>query len=111
MTKHGYRLHFQSQPPPFAAKNNASSFRNKAFVEQSISELLENNCIQELDLVPYCCNLLTVAVGGKLRLVLDLRHVNLKSQTFKYEDLRIASEFLENDYYLEFQFMRMTGNI
>ena len=46
------------------------------FVVKAIGELLCNNCIVEHDFQPYCVNPLTVAEGKKLRLVIDLRHVN-----------------------------------
>ena len=55
----------------------------------------------ELANAPYCCNLLTVAEGRKLPLVLDLRHVNnfLHQQNFKYENFKTASEFLYEEFY------------
>lgn len=101
MIKHGYRLPFNLQPPSFAAKNNASSLKHKEFVAHSIKQLLKDGCIEEVSNVPYCCNPLTVAEGNKLRLVLDLRHVNdyLTFPKFKYEDLKIVSQHLETDYY------------
>ena len=46
------------------------------FVVKAIGELLCNNCIVEHDFPPYCVNPLTLAEGKKLRLVIDLRHVN-----------------------------------
>ena len=76
IVKHGYSLPFIFQPPPFYAANNKSSLRNRSFVEKSIEQLLADNCIEEVSAMPYCCNPLTVAEGDKLRLVLDLRHVN-----------------------------------
>ena len=50
----------------------------------------------------FCCNPLTVAErGDKLRLVIDLRHVNdnLDLPKFKYEDLRVARQHLEKDFF------------
>ena len=46
---------------------------------------------------PFCVNPLTVAEGKKLRLVIDLRHVNdfLVKPKFKYEDLRSLSQVLD----------------
>ena len=63
MIKNGYFLPFHSEPPPFYAKNNESSLKNKKFVEDTISELLVNKCIEEVSDVPYCVNPLTV--GGR----------------------------------------------
>ena len=101
MVKYGYKLPLLSEPPPFYAPNNRSSFRHRTFVENSVEQLLADGCIQELSERPYCCNPLTVAEGGKLRLVLDLRHVNkfLGKSKFKYENLKTVSEMFEKDFY------------
>ena len=55
--------------------------------------------------MPYCCNPLTVAEGKKLRLVLDLRHVNpyLRKNKFRYEDLDTVIDILQpGDYFTMF---------
>ena len=67
-----------------------SACKHPDFVAEAISELLRNVCIVEHNLPPYCLNPLTVAEGKKLRLVIDLRHVNefLVKSKFKYEHLR-----------------------
>ena len=46
------------------------------FVVHAISELLDSGCITEHNEPPFCVNPLTVAEAKKLRLVIDLRHVN-----------------------------------
>ena len=81
--KSGYRLPLTSKPTPFLAKNNASSFRHKEFVTDSIQKLLKNNCISEVKTAPTC-----VADKSKLRLVIDLRHVNklIDLKSFKYDN-------------------------
>lgn len=77
VVKHGYSIPFKSHPSPFFARNNKSSLNNKSFVADSINKLLINKCIKEVTNIPYCVNPLTVAErNSKLRLVLDLRHVN-----------------------------------
>ena len=89
----------------FYAPNNKSILRNSRFVSQAISKLLKNNCIEELDQKPYCCNPSTVAESKKLRLVLDLRYVNrfIKQNKFQYENLATLSEILsEGDYFTTF---------
>lgn len=66
---------------------------------------LRCRAIEKLSERPHCCNPLTVAEGSKLRLVLDLRHVNqyVKHHKFCYEDLRTVSElFEEGDYFTTF---------
>ena len=50
---------------------------------------------------PFCVHPLTVAEGKKLRLVIDLRHVNchLVRLKFKSEDLRSLSEVLQEGHW------------
>ena len=72
----GYTMPFTSIPSPFYASNNRSSLRHPQFVSPAITKSQQNKCVEELKQKPYCCNPLTVAEGKKLRLVLDLRHVN-----------------------------------
>ena len=60
---------FTTMPLSFYAPNSKSSLKNSRFLSQAISKLLDNNCIEELDQKPYCCNPLTVAESKKLRLV------------------------------------------
>ena len=67
VVKHGYKLPFEEKVSAFYAKNNSSSLRNTNFVTKSINELLEQNCIEEVSEMSYCCNPLTVAEGKKLR--------------------------------------------
>ena len=101
----GYIIPVITIPPLFYASNNKSSLRNSKFVSQAILKLLKNNCIEELDQKPYCCNPLTVAESKKLRLVLDLRHVNsfIKQNKFRYENLTTLSEILsEGDHFTTF---------
>lgn len=105
IVKNGYRLPFISTPPPFFAKNNKSSEENHAFVTESITKLLENKCKVEIKTAPYCVNPLAVATQSKLRLVIDLRHVNkyVKQNSFKYENLKVISKmFDKGDFFITF---------
>ena len=107
VVKNGYKIPFETTPPPFCAKNNRSSLNHPEFVESAISDLLRKNCIVETDSRPFCCNPLTVAEGKKLRLVLDLRHPNkfVKKIKFKYEDLPHITQALDkNQFYFSFDF-------
>ena len=84
-------------------KNNASSLKNKDFVAESIYKLLSDDRIKEVKEPPFCVNPLTVAEkNSKLRLVIDLRHVNsfIDPPKFKYEDLKTAAEIFEEEEYL-----------
>ena len=98
---HGYRLPFAHPCPPFLAKNNASSRNHPEFVTEAIQKLIKQNCVKEVDQVPFCCNPLTVATGKKLRLVLDLRHVNahLKKFRFRYENLKTLAKIFEKGFH------------
>ena len=64
-------------------------------------ELLSNGCIVEHDALPLRVKPLTVADGLKLRLVIDLRHVNncLVKPRFKYEDFRSLSHVLDEGHW------------
>ena len=86
-SRNGYILPLKSVPPPFHGENNKTSFRHEGFVQGAINELLKGGLVVEVGEPPHCCNPLTVSEkGGKLRLVIDLRHVNqfIDSKTFKY---------------------------
>ena len=103
--RHGYVIPFVSLPPRFYAENNRSALRNYEFVSDTIAELLERNFIMEVDSPSHCCNPLTVSEKGKLRLVLDLRHVNkfINTKTFRYEDLKYVAEIFEKgDFFIRF---------
>ena len=98
---HGYSLPFIQHCPSFYAKNNASSRRNYDFVTEAIEDLLATNCIVEMETRPHCCNPLTVSEGEKLRLVLDLRHVNkyLETRSFRYENIDTVRKMFRQGYY------------
>ena len=101
MIQNGYRLPFTAYPPRCFLPNNLSALKHQNFVSDAISELLRNSCTIEYATPPFCVNPLTVAVGKKLRLVLDLRHVNkyLIKPKFKYEDLRTLSQVVEQGFW------------
>ena len=74
--RQGYIIPFTSPPPAFYARNNGSAMRNPDFVSGAIDELLSEKFITEVKSPPHCCNPLTVSERGRLRIVLDLRHLN-----------------------------------
>ena len=99
--KVGYRLPFERPCPTFFAKNNKSSMTHSDFTTEAIQKLLQQGCIQELSQPSFCCNPLTVASSKeKLRLVLDLRHVNLYLQKikFRYENLKTLIKIFEKGF-------------
>ena len=97
----GLRLPFAEPCPPFSARNNASSRNHRDFVEEAIGKLLKQKCVKQVTEPPFCCNPLTVAEGKKLRLVLDLRHVNayLREHKFRYENLKTLEKIFEKGFY------------
>ena len=101
MIRRGYRLPFAQYPSQCFLKNNRSALQHPEFVAKAITELLSNGCIVEHVVPPFCANPLTVAEGKKLRLVVDLRHVNncLVKPRFKYEDLRSLSQVLDEEHW------------
>ena len=102
----GYIIPFLTVPPAFYAKNNKSSLDHQSFVEEAIRSLIDKGCITEVKEMPKCCNPLTVAnKNSKLRLVLDLRHVNqyVNLNKIKYEDLNTFTELFEQgDFFITF---------
>ena len=104
--ENGYKIPFVAEPPPFAAKNNKSSLDHQPFVDKALKDLILNGCIQAVEEEPYCCNSLTVAgKAEKLRLVLDLRHVNtyVHLKSFRHEDLHTLAEmFKKGEYFFVF---------
>ena len=92
--KDGYKIPFQSLPESCFLANNKSARDQPEFVAEAIQKLLKGRYIEEQSEPPHCVNPLSVAKGKKLRLVLDLQHVNghLLKQSFRYEDLRSLSQ-------------------
>ena len=104
MVKRGYVLPLKSQPPPYSRANQQSARDNTQFVTEAVLELLEKGCIKECSQKPHGCHPLAVvsSASGKLRLVLNLRHLNkfLWTDKFKYEDLKVAMQYFKKGDYL-----------
>ena len=97
----GYCLPFSQLPEPIQLRNNRSALLHPDFVEKAITQLLEHGCVKRLIDPPTCVNPLTVAIGKKLRLVIDLRHVNscLVKPKFHYEELKSLSKVFQRDFW------------
>ena len=108
----GYRIPFHSSPPVSFSRNNKSALAHPDFVEEAISELLVSHRIFESDGLPHNVNPLSVSVqaSGKKHLILDLRLINkhLWKQSVKFEDLKIALNYLDRGHFL-FSFDIMSG--
>ena len=92
--KNGYEIPFISPPPTYEKRNNKSAMSNGSFVTEAVLELLSANLIEEVSSKPHIVSPLSVAEGGKLRLILDLSSTNdyVKSLPFVLED---QNTFLE----------------
>ena len=79
---------------------------------RKLSDLFRLDLIEELACKPDIINPLSVSTrsSGKQRLILDLRHVNqfLYKQKFKCEDLGVATQLFDRNYYL-FKFDLKSG--
>ena len=102
----GYALPFVEVPEPDEFSNNALARRNSDFVTSEISELLSSRRIRKVSHNDvHTINPLSVADNGdKLRLILDLRHINqfLRVPKIKFEDIRTIRDLFQlGDYFLQ----------
>ena len=99
----GYRLPFVKFSKPSFQENHRCSKADKEFVALPIAELVVSDCVQKVTGPPLVCSPLQVVAkdGGKRRLVIDLRYVNLflHKFKFKYEGLDIAAQYLEKGHW------------
>lgn len=98
----GYYLPFKSIPEKRVFKNQASTSENYEFVCTEIRKLVASSALVEVSLEDLTVvNPLGVVqnANGKLRLILDLRHVNncLRSCRFKYEGIQTATELFQSE--------------
>ena len=79
--EHGYRLPLKFLPPPYSQGNHKSVISHRVFVEDAVLNLLNNRCVAQVSEKPHVCSPLSVVSNssGKLRLVLNLRYLNLFS--------------------------------
>ena len=104
LIENGYKILFEVSPSPYGFENRSSTRLHCEFVNEAVSELLERGCIRETVNRPEFCNPLHVAVqsSGKLRLILDLSHLNkmLVKKSIKYEDLRTVLQIFQGDVFV-----------
>ena len=105
--REGYALPFVEVPEPAEFSNNASERRYSDFVTSEISQLLSSGRIREVSRNDiHTINPLSVAdKGDKLRLILDLRHINqfLRVPKIKFEDIRTIRDLFQlGDYFFKF---------
>ena len=96
--ENGYRLPFVKKPLVGVKRNQASCKEHEQFVDEAVAALVQCGSaatVKEVDLE--CISPLGVVEGArKLRLILDLRQVNvcLKKYRFKLEDITTAAKLL-----------------
>ena len=105
---------FRESPLPFSIENLSTALDRRSFVQGAISELLTRGCIREAPVYPQFCNPLHVAVqsSGKLRLILDLSHLNkfIIKKFVKYKDLRTVLQMFLPGVSTTSIFVKSTGN-
>lgn len=110
--KNGYVIPFLNNPPPMFFRNNNSALVHSDFVNEAISELVNNGCVIEIPFQPFVVNPLSVSVNssGKKRLILDLSELNvfIKKEKVKFEDWRVALNYFTKGCFL-FKFDLKSG--
>jgi len=87
--------------PPFYQPNHTGALEHHDFVSKEVAALLDAGAVQRVHTQPRVVSPLNVTPkkNGKLRLILDLRHVNqyLQIPRFKYESLRCLETLAHPD--------------
>ena len=76
--QYGYKLPLFSEPPRSVKHNQQLALASKQFVDQAVTELLNNGCVCRVSTIPHVCSPLSVITStkGKKRLVINLRYLN-----------------------------------
>lgn len=88
--KFGGRRYDSAEPPPFSAPNHPMELpEHREFTTREIGKLVECGAAKKSATKPHCVLPLGVAVGRKLRLILDARYVNrwCKAPKMRYDNL------------------------
>ena len=94
----GYRIPFHSTPSKSFSPNNKSALIHRTFVDEALYELLRTSRVKIVKKRPHVINPLSVAERhGKLRLILDLRKVNLHvfKDKVRFDDWKVMEDFVE----------------
>lgn len=83
------------RPPPFSRPNHKGAYEHEPFVDECVSDLVKAGAAKQVCSKPTVVNPLNVTPkkNGKLRLILDLRHVNgyLSFPSFKLDSLLLLA--------------------
>jgi hypothetical protein len=100
----GVQIPFIDNPEPFHIPNSKFSFVHSHFVAEEIFDLVQSGAIVECETPPLCISPIHCVPkkGGKLRLIIDLRRINLHLRVpkFSYEDIKVVSEFVQKEDYM-----------
>lgn len=89
-------------PTPATFPNHGGCTEHPSFVDKAVADLLASGAVQQVPFEPWVVSPLNVIERrGKLRLVLDLTHVNQFLDTsgtkFRYETISTSREVLQRD--------------
>ena len=88
------------RPPPSEKPNHPGARENSGFVRECVADLLTARAVKKVQRKPKVVNPLNVTPkkNGKLRLILDLRHVNdyLEVPKFKLDSLNLLPTLANN---------------
>jgi len=100
----GYKLPLISSPSPVILKSNKSLLAHAEFVSKAILDLVSAGLALEVSSKPNVVNPLSVSKqkSGKLRLILDLRHVNVHiwKEKVSFDDWQTALSYFSKDDFL-----------
>lgn len=97
--KFGIDLPFEKIPEPFCLKNRNFHAKEKVFIKEELSRLLDLGVIRKDDNVKYISPINCVPKkNNKFRLIIDLRvlNSNLTVKNFKYEDINSVLELVDH---------------
>ena len=98
----GVSISFISEPPPNEFENDISNSEEEEFIDNKLSEYLNNNFISEVSEKPTCISPLGCAKkkgNEKYRVITDMRYVNqfINVPKIRYEDLSNLSSIVQNN--------------
>jgi len=96
----GISIPFVQNPPNCTLQNHKLSGKQKVFVNEEVSRLLSTKAIVKANELPKCIVPIGCVPkkGNKLRLIVDLRHVNTycSPPKFRYEDVSLLPQVINH---------------
>ena len=105
--ENGYSLPFTSIPARRIFQNNPNCQNHNVFIDSAISDLISSGAIVQVNDVSLLqiCSPLNVAIGKKLRLIINLRYLNSHLATFKFKFEGVdtfVQLFEKDDFFINF---------